>query len=353
MIYVLVTVGFRSETVASEVGARRFDPSSDCVKVIKIGFSNDEESLIRRLNSHNTSNFAMIFYKAISGGTHIDEYNIHHYFRKKFKYLNKREAFLYDEEILDFFDKNDSILKIRVAIPDEYKTKDPRLEQRSAAEIPAIIATLKEVGWTSPEFDYRYQQNLRFIIDYDDPINGKFESILFKLGISENEFLDDVVNFGNTREKFLQDEESRSIRSKLYEETVLARKIKFLIDNLESLPDKKVLAYIVPPELISYVSVGVDCLKTAGSRITSIRIKMSKKTFPEEVLDNSVYSEFHEGELDTKANIKSRIARIYEDVGYSAIPKASDIQNWFEVMETQRRVDKIKKAFFKLIRKIK
>ena len=57
--------------------------------------------------------------------------------------------------------------------------------------------------------------------------------------------------------------------------------------------------------------------------------------FSNELLLDSIYSEFKEGEKYTLSNLKSKLGMIYSSINYSANPKANDIGKWFEIKEVQ------------------
>ena len=55
--------------------------------------------------------------------------------------------------------------------------------------------------------------------------------------------------------------------------------------------------------------------------------------FSQELLRDSIYSDFKEGMKLPLTNIKYRLELLYSSINYSATPKATDICNYFEVKE--------------------
>ena len=94
-----------------------------------------------------------------------------------------------------------------------------------------------------------------------------------------------------------------------------------------------------------YTLLGPDRLKALGYKRNNIEKELGIVTFSVELLYDSIYSSFKEGDKLSLANIKSKLDYLYKSINYQSTPKASDINNFFEIkkckitMEDKRRVD--------------
>lgn len=82
-----------------------------------------------------------------------------------------------------------------------------------------------------------------------------------------------------------------------------------------------------------YLALGPEKLYSLGYSVTKIKRALGIVVFSEELLYDSIYSEFKVGEKLSLSFIKSKLASIYSSVNYQLTPKASDIVKWFEVKE--------------------
>ena len=82
-----------------------------------------------------------------------------------------------------------------------------------------------------------------------------------------------------------------------------------------------------------YTSLGPQRLRALGYNITKIRESLGIVMFSTELLLDSVYSDFKEGDKISLSNIKSRLSILYDSINYKATPKATDIVRWFDIKE--------------------
>ena len=80
-----------------------------------------------------------------------------------------------------------------------------------------------------------------------------------------------------------------------------------------------------------YQILGPERLKSLSYIRANIEKELGIITFSKERLIIEIYSNFHIGEKYTLANLKNKLSLIYSSINYSATPKASDIENWFDV----------------------
>ena len=94
-----------------------------------------------------------------------------------------------------------------------------------------------------------------------------------------------------------------------------------------------VLAQISDSDYIKsyYLALGPSKLKSLGYIRANIEKALGIVTFSQDLLLDSIYSDFKEGEKYTLANLKNKLGSIYSNINYSASPKANDIERWFEI----------------------
>ena len=126
-----------------------------------------------------------------------------------------------------------------------------------------------------------------------------------------------------------------------HEFTTFIDKMKYLCSQKENLSNEEynTILSLVPMEYSNYIiTLGVDKIKTWRYQRSDLD-KEFKKLSNQQGLENdvikSILSSFKIGERDTKANIKERLGNIYNSLGYTKTPKASDIEEWFEVKSCQ------------------
>ena len=118
--------------------------------------------------------------------------------------------------------------------------------------------------------------------------------------------------------------------------TEARKKLIFLCEsNLPKDVLEVVLGQIPDSDYIKsyYIALGPDRLKALGYKRNNIEKELGIVTFSKGRLVVEIYSNFHVGERYTLANLKNRLAFIYNKINYDATPKANDIENWFEVKE--------------------
>lgn len=80
-----------------------------------------------------------------------------------------------------------------------------------------------------------------------------------------------------------------------------------------------------------YLTLGPDRLYALGYNVTKIKRELGIIVFSQELLIDSIYSSFHEGEKYSLANLKNKLGNLYSSINYSATPKAIDIENYFDI----------------------
>jgi hypothetical protein len=142
-----------------------------------------------------------------------------------------------------------------------------------------------------------------------------------------------------------------SIRSSLTKDDIVNRDVtKFLCiyDTLTTIYDKlKMLCeYPVSREVIQivldqiadsdeiksyYLALGSQRLKALSYSVTKIKRELGIVTFSPELLNNTIHQNFNPGEKYSLSNLKAKLGNLYSSINYDSTPKASDIENYFEI----------------------
>ena len=80
-----------------------------------------------------------------------------------------------------------------------------------------------------------------------------------------------------------------------------------------------------------YLLLGKEKLKSYGYGISMIKKNINIITFNPLVLENIIYQDFNEGDRISLSEIKDRLSKIYESIGYRKSPKAVDLNEFFEL----------------------
>ena len=82
-----------------------------------------------------------------------------------------------------------------------------------------------------------------------------------------------------------------------------------------------------------YISLGPTKLKALSYNSHKIKKELGIVTFSPELLNNTIHQNFNPGEKYTLSNLKAKLGDLYSSISYTAVPKANDILNYFEVKE--------------------
>ena len=80
-----------------------------------------------------------------------------------------------------------------------------------------------------------------------------------------------------------------------------------------------------------YLSITPSRLRALGYNVTRIKRELNIVTFSQELLEKSMYLEFKVGDRLSLSDIKVKLINIYESINYDKTPKATDLENYFEV----------------------
>jgi len=109
----------------------------------------------------------------------------------------------------------------------------------------------------------------------------------------------------------------------------------------------------LPLEYKTYYEIlGSEKLKSLGYNITLVRKELDNMKIDRGgTIDSAILSSFNVGERYSKADIKETLKNIYQSANYSKTPKATDLENYFEVKRCAFVVDGKRIEGFEIIKK--
>lgn len=88
-----------------------------------------------------------------------------------------------------------------------------------------------------------------------------------------------------------------------------------------------------------YKALGSEKLRALSYNSTRIKKALGIVVFSDELLYDSIYSEFKVGEKYILPAVKEKLGNIYASINYSATPKANDIEKYFEIKDSMCRME--------------
>ena len=340
MIYLIETTYYNKDT-------------KEVLDLLKIGYTEDSKKDKRFMayRMHNPGH--KLLYEVLGYDEDIEK-RIQYKFRglKYNGYGN--EWFYYSEDIINFFKDIDNIDL-------ESLPKSPRRREIEFTNLKnEVIEIIKYLFLTKTEY-LDYLENLittlgdKFsvssVVDYiktDSLINKDLYSKYLEIVKSRETGMyskDDIVN--QEVSEFLR------IYTGL---TTIYDKLKLLCEyGLSSDAINIVLGQIADSDEIKsyYTSLGPQRLKSLGYNLTKIKKELGIVTFSQELLESSIYSEFKIGDKLKMSEIKNMLGKIYSSINYDATPKATDLENYFEVKRCKvtDKITKLRENYFEIIKK--
>ena len=87
-----------------------------------------------------------------------------------------------------------------------------------------------------------------------------------------------------------------------------------------------------------YITLGPQKLKNLGYKRNNIEKALGIVVFSDELLLDTIYSSFKEGEKYLLSDLKNKLSNIYSSISYQSTPKAKDIVKWFDIKESTMRI---------------
>lgn len=322
MIYVLVSPAF-IDYEAEKYG-----------KLIKIGYTRDENK-DRRLSYYLSHNPTYRLLYTIPDGTEELEKLLHSRFTKLRYPDYGNEWYYWDSEIIDFFEVNKTVEDLMNVIDDSSMTGSNKKRFNGFKEYSYKIIDLCLNLKLSMCSDYTLSQA---ILDRDSCFQDLDDS---KLILEEGVFKFILDYFSISKEDYTAYKE-RPISKSVVDFINIFYTLPTFYDKMKALcesplsDDERSLVFEQLPFTFKYFynQLGPVQVKACGYNITNIKKKLDAIS-NNELMANSVrgliYSTFLVGEKYLLSEIKTTLGNLYEQVGYMSSPKATDLENHFNL----------------------
>ena len=303
--------------------------------ILKIGYCRDDREKTRTA-IYITENPTIKTLFTIPGGTEQDEKNLHHHFRKYLVYGN--EWFSYNQEILDFFTTHttkESLGELDLHL--SQKKQDKLQKERNAKFLENKQKYINPILHSLGEVD---------ILEYVKKQEELVE-ILNNLFLTSS----DIDNYFKTNYPDINFDISKTISKKarkilqeFEEQQYFTGKMKYLYSlNMDEDVAKQVLDNIYDTSYAKYYwTISASRAGTLKYQKGNLEkeyqyIVNSSKSISEIEVDvkNKIIEVFKINDKYLKSDIKETLRKIYEDCGYNKTPKASDLEEYFELRSCQ------------------
>ena len=306
---VYIGADFYSDCASSYIFA---DPNIDC---LALDISLDLPQIVGRQRNRNNpfKNNLIIFYKLLRGENIEDRES----FDKK-----QEERKRATKELLDLYDKgNDTqkkeyIKKLRDGIEvSNYKDDFVSISKVTGKPVyNALIEIANERSWEVSQVDYQDQINVT--------------RSLLEEGYTQQ-------NFNYEEDKILKD----FLDNRFYSTGVFREKMKLFCEFMDKYKNNKYILdsiiHKVDPKFKKYY----DLYGTQGCRANSYKEAYLKQRISDNMKNNNIkdklVEKFEIGHRYTLKNIKNSLKLLYENLGISKTPKASDLKEYFNVSEVK------------------
>lgn len=324
MIYVILSAGFSN------------DSDNEFIKLLKIGYTKDKDRRIYQYISHNPT--VKVLYEIPDCTEEIEDL-LHSYF-SKYRYPNfGKEWFLWDEEIINFFDTYKTMEDLLNVLDPDMKERNNKRRFNGYNKYVYKIIDQCLNHKMSLNKDYEIDQAIKDRetcfkeIDSSKVIlkSGVLKSILKYFDIEQVDY-----------EKYISRDLPEDIKSFLSNFNTLSNfhdKMKAICESsFNNLELSAILEQIPITFKNLYNQLGPINLKACGYNITNIKRRIevnqnNEKRFID--VKDLIYSSFNIGERYSLIYIKQKLGELYNKAEYLSSPKATDLEKYFEVRKVQ------------------
>lgn len=332
MLYLIKSAGYREEE----------EGKISTFFLLKIGYTEDSRKEIRysHYKMHNPT--CQVLYE-IPGATEDHEKRVQYKFRDLLFLDYGREWFEYSEVIIDFFRSIESLEEL------ENLPKSPSREDKEFKEtkkviketLPYLLEFTEEEIYSEDKISKKIERELNDLVSlFGDTLSEELVLEHYKEKCPERVSRYNQIKISREFEIYCEDDlinqEVSEFIKKYFSFSTRFEKIKFLCEfDLSKEALEIVLCQIPDNDEVKsyYLALGPQKLRALSYDITRIRKAMGVVMFSPDLLMDSVYSDFREGEKLSLTNIKNKLSFIYSSINYNSAPKATDIERWFEVKE--------------------
>lgn len=320
MIYLIETTYYNKNT-------------KEILDLLKIGYTEDSNK-DKRFTLYKLHNPGYKLLYEISGYDEDIEKRVQYKFRdlKYNEYGN--EWFYYSDDIINFFKNIDNVDL-------ESLPKSPRRREVEFTNLKnEIIDIIKYLFLTKEEY-MNYLENLITILGDKFSVSSVLDYIKTDSLINKDLY-SKYLEIVKSRESGIYCEDDM-VNQEVSEFLRIYKNLKTIYDKLKMLCEyglSEVEIDIVlgqlndSDEVKSYYTIlKPEKLKNLYYNSTNIKKYLGIVTFSPELLVNTIHQNFNPGEKYSLSNLKVKLGDLYSSISYTAVPKANDILNYFEVKE--------------------
>lgn len=306
--------------------ARSFIISDANIDTLAVDITLDLPQILgrQRLKENPWRNEAILFFKSIATGNKQAK----EIFDEK---LAKKEKT--SENLLSVFQKGNneekgdlSVAYQKLAKTFNYKDDFVAVNEKKIGDTKILTPVFNNLVKVSEMRAYEIQQ-----VDYSDRFTVFNE--LGKVG-----GVDDIEEL----EKFFK--EYKEQKGRIY-------KLKYLCEYCERAGNTSILQHIEEKRFSDYINVlGLDACKAVWYNTYLLDKKLSVMSFDVTKIKEELSKEFEVGQSYTKADIKEKLSEIYKKLSYKASPKATDLEEFFELKPCLITVDGKRVNGFKILK---
>ena len=335
------------------------------VSLLKIGYTSD---LIKRIGQYRTHNPFVKLLDSRKGNEELEK-ELHRYF-KDYSYPGQPEWFYYNDKIIQEFKTykkgtvaitNSTIYTVSrdyiKEIIKEYLIPqvDPSSSYASASKLYEEYVLSKLNFSKLPKEVNMGKVKVNLIVNWKNKnITVNVDQILKYSHQGAKRKCIHTIRFESDEQDFLEYANNSAIASAFipiiqtvnqfrYDNSTFLKKMKYLCEEKDNLTKEEFDAVlnIVPLEYKNYITtLGVDKIKAKYYKKGALDKEFNtvcSNQYIEDKLREKINQEFKSGEKYSKAEIKEKLKKIYEELGYKKTPKASDLGKWISAKEAQWR----------------
>lgn len=310
------------------------------IDLLKIGYT-DESVKDKRFNLYKLHNpTCKVLYEVLEG-TEDHEKRIQYKFKDLLYPDYGREWFYYSEEIIDFFeDIQNNGLDIVLNLPKGASNKSTYLTYRNK---------IKDILYSIYGF-YREENNISPKESLEDTMKDYYSKLIVELGDKitiESEVLEYIKkDFGDTLvNKYIENNklfQSSQEISRFMEEfsklDTFKKRLRFFCNyELSDIEKNIILNQLGEHDNIRsyYTTLKPNRLKSLGYNRTYIERELGVVVFNKELLVKTIFQNFKIGDKISLLEIKNRLVNLYLGINYKAVPKSTDLNEYFDTKEVK------------------
>ena len=321
------------------------------IDLLKIGYTEDFKK-DKRFNLYKLHNPTCKVLYEVLGGTEDQEKRIQYKFKDLLYPNYGREWFYYSEEIIDFFeDIQNNGLDIVLNLPKGASNKSTYLTYRNK---------IKDILYSIYGF-YREENNISPKESLEDTIKDYYNKLTVDLGDKitvesevleyiKKDFGDILVNkYIENNKLFQSSQEISRFMEEFSKLDTFKERLRFFCNyKLSDIERNIILNQLGEHDNIRsyYLTLKPERLKALGYNKTYIERELGIVVFSKELLVRTIFQNFKIGDKISLLEIKNRLINLYLDINYKAVPKSTDLNEYFDTKEvkvTETLSDGVKK----------